>query len=85
MGAPYSRVWDPEPKCPKAIGQCRCRRISPQQALLRYNSQSTVLVAPLQEVCQEYDRMRAAIRDPASREAAGFTQPWLASPPVTLG
>ena len=38
----------------------------------------------LQEVCAEYDRMRAAIRDPASREAAGFTQPWLASEPVPL-
>ncbi|KAI7843474.1 hypothetical protein COHA_002950 [Chlorella ohadii] len=37
-----------------------------------------------EEVCAEYDRMRAAIRDPASREAAGFTQPWLASEPVPL-
>ena len=35
-------------------------------------------------VCEEYDRMRAAIRDPASREAAGFSQPWLASAPVPL-
>lgn len=35
-------------------------------------------------VCQEYDRMRAAIRDPAAREATGYSQPWLAFPPVTL-
>lgn len=37
-----------------------------------------------QLVCEEYDRMRAAIREPASREAAGFSQPWLASAPVPL-
>lgn len=28
--------------------------------------------------------MREAIRTPASREAAGYSQPWLAFPPVKL-
>ena len=37
-----------------------------------------------QAVCEEYDRMRAAIRNPGAREPTGFTQPWLAFPPVLL-
>lgn len=37
-----------------------------------------------QAVCAEYDRMRAALRDPAARAPNSFTQPWLAFPPVKL-
>ena len=45
--------------------------------------QAALADAAWRAVCAEYDEMRAAIRDPASRGTA-FTQPWLDHPAIKL-
>ncbi|KAL4425187.1 hypothetical protein ABPG75_009203 [Micractinium tetrahymenae] len=47
--------------------------------------QAALAEAGYKAVCEEYDHMREAVRDPAKRgEGTDYTQPWLAHPPVVL-